>query len=85
MPNVLIRALRALSLSALVLTPAGLAAQSLFSPAIVVNGDVVSRYELRQREEFLRRRKRKNFALGVTVAGLILLIYVVSIIRMSGA
>ena len=54
MPNVLIRALRALSLSALVLTPAGLAAQSLFSPAIVVNGDVVSRYELRQREEFLR-------------------------------
>lgn len=37
-----------------------------------------------EREEFLRRRKRKNLALGVTVGGLILLIYVVSIIRMSG-
>ena len=37
------------------------------------------------REEFLRRRKRKNLALGLTVGGLILLIYVVSIIRMSGA
>ncbi len=48
------RALRALSLSALVLSPAALAAQNLFAPAIVVNGDVVSHYELQQREQFLR-------------------------------
>lgn len=36
------------------------------------------------KEEFMRRRKRKNLALGLTVGGLILLIYVVSIIRMGG-
>lgn len=36
------------------------------------------------KEEFMRRRKRKNLALGITVGGLILLIYVVSIIRMGG-
>ncbi|MAC79189.1 MAG: peptidylprolyl isomerase [Rhodobacteraceae bacterium] len=57
MPKVLIRALRALSVSAglaAAISPAALTAQNLFAPAITVNGDVVSRYELNQREQFLR-------------------------------
>lgn len=56
MPKLLIRALRALSVSALLaaaISPAPLFAQSLFSPAIIVNGDIVSNYELGQRARFL--------------------------------
>ena len=59
MPDVTIKALRGLALGAItalatLATPAALEAQSLFSPAITVNGDVISRYELDQREQFLR-------------------------------
>ncbi|MEM8732001.1 MAG: peptidylprolyl isomerase [Pseudomonadota bacterium] len=50
------KALRSLAfgtVTALALPVAALA-QGLFSPAITVNGDVVSRYELEQRAQFLR-------------------------------
>ena len=56
MPDVTIRALRGLALATLtaLAAPAALTAQSLFSPAITVNGDVISYYELDQRAQFLR-------------------------------
>ena len=57
MQKFLISALRGLAFGttlAAVLAPATLTAQSLFAPAIVVNGDIVSRYELEQRAQFLR-------------------------------
>ena len=57
MQELVIKTLRGLALGAtlaVTLSPAALQAQSLFSPAITINGDVVSRYELDQRTQFLR-------------------------------
>ena len=57
MPKVLIRALRALSVSAglaAAISPAALTAQNLFAPAITVNGDAITGYELEQRARLLQ-------------------------------
>lgn len=36
-------------------------------------------------EEFLRRRRIKNLAIGLTVAGLAVLFFVITIVRLAGA
>lgn len=35
-------------------------------------------------EEFLRRRRAKNLAVGLTVAGLAILFFVITIVRLAG-
>lgn len=35
--------------------------------------------------EFLRRRRAKNIAIGLTIAGVAVLFFVITIVRMGGA
>lgn len=39
--------------------------------------------EEREREEFLRRRRNRNWALLAVLAGLVVLFYILSIVRLS--
>ncbi len=36
-------------------------------------------------EEFLRRRRSKNIAIGLTIAGVAVLFFIITIVRMGGA
>lgn len=36
-------------------------------------------------EEFFRRRRVKNIAIGLTVAGLAVLFFVITVVRLAGA